>query len=94
MGIDIMNFDVPPGDWLKIGAIIVGWIITVVKIDGRLKIVENDIKSVTSLTLWRERIEERILVLRRDYDELRRGRGFIKEEMDGEYTHDRKIKED
>lgn len=94
MGIDIMNFDVSAADWLKIAIIVVGWIVTIVKIDGRLKIVENDIKSVTSLTLWRERIEERIMVLRRDYDELRRGRGFIKEDMDGEYTHDRRVKED
>lgn len=78
------------GDWIKIIVIAGGWIITVVKIDSRLKSVERDIKEVTQLVRWRERMEERVQTLRRDYDELRRGRGFIRNGVDGEYDREGK----
>ena len=64
--------------WIQIAVITVGWIVTVVKIDGRLKSVEKDIKEVASLARWRERFEERVQMLRRDIDEMRHFRGFVR----------------
>ena len=83
--------DVALGDWIKIVVIAGGWIITVVKIDSRLKSVEKDIKDVTQLVRWRERMEERVQMMRRDLDELRRGRGFIRNSIDGEYNDEGKV---
>lgn len=80
-----VDFDINIGDVIKIVVIVGGWIITIVKIDGRLRNVEREIKDVTTLVRWRERLEERVSNMRRDVDELRRGRGFIREEIDGEY---------
>jgi hypothetical protein len=77
--------DVTLGDIIKIVLIAGGWIVTIVKIDGRLKSVEKDIKEVTTLVKWRERLEERVMNIRRDVDDLRRRRGFIQGEVDGEY---------
>lgn len=70
---------------VQVGVIAAGWIVTIVKIDGRLKSVEAQIKDVIALTRWRERMEERMLTLRRDVERLRQGRGFIREEINGEY---------
>ena len=83
--------DVALGDWIKIVVIAGGWIITIVKIDSRLKSVEKDIKDVTQLVRWRERMEERAQMMRRDLDELRRGRGFIRNGIDGEYNDEGKV---
>ena len=84
------------GNILEIAVLAGGWIITVVKIDSRLKSVERDIKEVTTLTKWRERFEERMMFIRRDVDDLRRGKGFIQEELDGEYSAEghRRVKHD
>jgi hypothetical protein len=57
-----------------------GWVVTIVKIDSRLKSVEKDIREMTSLVRWRERVEERLQTQRRDIDELRHLRGFVVEE--------------
>lgn len=77
---------------LEVAVIGGGWIATFVRFDGRLKSMEEKISAmelkineVTSLSRWRERMEERSLTLRRDLDELRHGRGFIREEVNGEY---------
>ena len=76
-----MTFDttISLGTVLEIGAFCVGWIVTISKIDTRLKSVERDIREVAQLTRWRERMEERMLTMRRDVDDLRHGRGFVKE---------------
>lgn len=71
-------------DVIEIAVIAGGWIATIVKIDSRLKSVEKDMREVLALTKWRERMEERMLGLRRDVDEMRHGRGFVR----GEYTWD------
>jgi hypothetical protein len=82
----MLDFDrVTLGNVIEIAVIGGGWIVTIVKIDGRLKGVERDLKDVISLIKWRERMEERIITLRRDLDELRRGRGFIRSDVNGEY---------
>ena len=75
-------------DIVEIALIGGGWIATIIKIDSRLKSVEKDIREVISLTKWRERMEERVLTLRRDMDELRHGRGFV--QINGEYGKDGK----
>lgn len=77
---------------IQVGVIAAGWIVTIVKIDGRLKSVEAQIKDVIALTRWRERMEERMLTLRRDVERLRQGRGFIREEINGEYTAEGKTR--
>jgi hypothetical protein len=71
-------------DIVEIALIGGGWVATIVKIDSRLKSVEKDIREVISLTKWRERMEERVLNLRRDVDDMRRGRGVVV----GEYDRD------
>jgi hypothetical protein len=87
-----VDFDFTAGDLIKIVVLVVGWVVTIVKIDGRLKNVEKEIKDVTALTRWKERIEERIITQRRDIDDLRRGRGFIRNGgVNGEYTKDGKL---
>jgi len=70
---------------IEVSVLAGGWIFTYAKMDSRLKNVEKDIKEVTSISRWRERMEERSLTLRRDLDELRRGKGWIQEELNGEY---------
>lgn len=77
-------WDVSIRDIVEIALIGGGWVATIVKIDSRLKSVEKDIREVISLTKWRERMEERMLGLRRDVDEMRHGRGFVR----GEYNLD------
>ena len=79
------------GNVIEIVVIGGGWVATIIKIDSRLKSVERDIKDVISLIKWRERMEERIITLRRDLDELRRGRGFIRNGINGEYDDDGKV---
>jgi hypothetical protein len=79
------------GNVIEIVVIGGGWVATIIKIDSRLKSVERDIKDVISLIKWRERMEERISTLRRDLDELRRGRGFIRNGINGEYDDDGKV---
>ena len=79
------------GNVIEIVVIGGGWVATIIKIDSRLKSVEKDIKDVISLIKWRERMEERISTLRRDLDELRRGRGFIRNSINGEYDDDGKV---
>jgi hypothetical protein len=81
-----MAFDptISMGTVIEIGSFAVGWIVTIVKIDTRLKSVERDIKEVTQLTRWRERMEERMLTMRRDVDDLRHGRGFVKDAAESE----------
>lgn len=79
------------GNVIEIVVIGGGWVATIIKIDSRLKSVEKDIKDVISLVKWRERMEERIITLRRDLDELRRGRGFIRNGINGEYDDDGKV---
>jgi hypothetical protein len=74
---------------IEIAVIGGGWIVTIVKIDSRLKNVERDIRSVTLLSQWRERMEERALTLRRDVDELRHGRGFVRDAIEGEWNSER-----
>lgn len=92
MSLPVPDLDFTAGDVIKIVVLIVGWVVTIVKIDGRLKNVEKDIKEVTALSRWKERIEERIITQRRDIDELRRGRGFIRNGVDGEYSGDGKTR--
>ena len=72
--VDLANI---PESWVQIAVIAAGWVVTVAKIDGRLQNVEKDIKYVSDLTRWRERIEERLVILRRDIDEMRHLRGFV-----------------
>lgn len=91
MGIPILE-QVTVGNLIEIGVIGVGWIVTIVKIDQRLKSVEKDIKDVISLMKWRERMEERTDTLRRDVDDLRRGKGFVIEDIQGEWSRRGKIK--
>lgn len=38
-----------------------------------------------------EGVEERIMLMQRDYNLLRSGRGFIAADVDGEYEHERKL---
>src|ERR1700722_19149897 len=86
--------EVPLGDWIKIIVIAGGWIITIVKIDGRLKSVEKDIKDVTQLVRARESMEERVTNIQRNYDDLRRGHGWIRNGgVDGEYDSRGKLSE-
>ncbi len=80
-----MPLEISLGDVIKILVLVGGWLITIVKIDGRLRNVEKDIKEVTTLVRWRERLEEQVKNIRRDVDDLRRGRGFIRESINGEY---------
>lgn len=79
------------GNVVEILTIIIGWVVLITKIDTRLKGVEKDVKDVVSLIKWRERVDERILMIRRDIDELRRGHGYIKRDIDGEYTREGRI---
>jgi|ERR1700733_2475943 len=95
----ITDFEFPLPDIIKVMVLVVGWTITIVKIDNRLKNVEkdirgvtNDLKEVSQLSRWRERMEERMNTHRRDIDDMRRGRGFIRKEIDGEYSEKGHIK--
>jgi hypothetical protein len=100
MPVPPLDFEFPLADVIKVVVLVVGWTVTIVKIDSRLKNVEKDIKGVTGelkevsqLSRWRERMEERITTQRRDIDELRHGRGFIRNGVDGEYADHGKLSE-
>lgn len=69
--------DISTGDLIKIFIFLSVWIGTFVRMDMRLRNLESDIKQVVDLAKWRERLEERVLILRRDIDELRHGKGYI-----------------
>ena len=86
MGMTVDFGQITLGNIIEIIVIGGGWIATIVKLDGRLKSVEKEIVNVVAIARWKERTDERIFYVRRDIDDLRRGRGWVQRDLDGEYT--------
>jgi len=94
-----MQFDgnITLGNIIEIAILAGGWIITITSINSRLKTVEanqekHDVKleNLSKITNMQARFDERMSAIRRDLDDLKRGRGFIKHDVEGEYTADGK----
>lgn len=80
------------GNVIEILALGGGWIYTLSSFGNRLKTVEGNqavhntkLDSLTKITEMQGRFDERIVTLRRDVDDLKRGKGFIQQEVNGEY---------
>ncbi len=95
-----LQFDgtISVGTLIEVVVLVAGWTATVTKINGRLKVVENnqekhDVKlnALTNISNLQARFDERMASVRRDIEELKRGRGFIKHELEGEYNLDGKV---
>ncbi len=65
------------GNVVEMGVVITTIVGMFIRFDSRIKTLETKVENVTSLTLWKERMDERQMILRRDVEELRRGRGWI-----------------
>jgi hypothetical protein len=57
----------------------------------RLTNLENSSKSIQTMLTSAAVLNQRIENLEEDVRDLRRGRGFIREEINGQYTKDNKI---
>lgn len=80
------------GNVIEILVLAGGWIYTISSFGNRLKTVEGNqtlhntkLDSLTKITEMQGRFDERIGSLRRDVDDLKRGKGFIQQEVNGEY---------
>lgn len=95
-----LSFDgtVSLGTIIEVGGFIGAWIWTASTLSVRLTNVEQSQKiqttkldSLTQISTMQARFDERMASIRRDVDELRRGKGFIKREVEGEYLSSGKI---
>lgn len=98
----MVNFDgtVTLGTLIEIVVIAGGWVATFTRVTTRLKTVEENqkihteqLKSLTAISNLQNRFDERMVFMRRDIDELRRGKGYIQQAMTGEYMQDGKVRD-
>lgn len=76
------------GTLIEIVVLVSGWAVTVTKISGRLKAVEinqekhdGKLDNLSKISDMQSRFDERMAAVRRDVDDLKRGRGFIRDDF-------------
>lgn len=80
------------GTLVEVTTFVGAWVATVTKFNNRLGNVETNQKeqsakldSLTQIQNLQARFDERMSSMRRDLEELKRGKGFIKQELEREY---------
>jgi hypothetical protein len=69
----MMLWDFTVRDVIEVAVIGGGWLATIIKIDSRLKSVEEEVRGINNLEKFRERMETEMQYMRRDISELRHG---------------------
>lgn len=80
------------GNILEVVVITGGWVAIITSLKTRLKAVEDNQKihslkldNLSKINEMQARFDERMSSVRRDVDDLRRGKGFIQTSINGEY---------
>lgn len=76
------------GTMIEVVILVAGWTATVTKINGRLKTVESNqekhdtkLDNLAKISDMQSRFDERMAAVRRELDDLKRGRGFIRDDF-------------